>query len=50
MGSGNNAGYKVKLTYTPSEKVAPLALPTCHINLAPIFFGVSDIPSTDEEE
>ena len=49
MGSGNNADYKVKLTYMPSEKVAPLALPTCHIDLNTVFFGIVNVVSPDTE-
>ncbi len=50
VGSGSNAGYKIKLTYTPSEKIAPLALPNCHLDLATVFFGPTDdvLPDTEE--
>lgn len=50
MGSGSNAGYKTKLTYPPNEKIAPLALPTCHIDLTTVFFGAVDDVSPEAEE
>ncbi len=50
MGSGSNAGYKVKLTYTPDDQIAPLALPACRITLATVFFGdaAHDDPAAEE--
>jgi len=50
MGSGNKAGYKSQLIYKPGETVAPIALPTCHIDLTTIFFGTADdlLPDTEE--
>lgn len=50
MGNGTNAGYKSKLTYLPTEKIAPLALPTCSIDLNTIFFGLVDDMSPDPAE
>lgn len=50
IGTGNNAGYQTKLTYQPNAKVAPVALPDCHLDLQTVFFGLDDGVSPDTEE
>ncbi|MEZ4870274.1 MAG: Uma2 family endonuclease [Caldilineaceae bacterium] len=42
MGSGDNANYQVKLTYTADKKVAPQALPDCIIDLSTTFLRATD--------
>jgi hypothetical protein len=50
MGSDSSADYKTKLTYQPSAKGAPAALPNCRIYLNVVFFGLVDDASSDTEE
>jgi|LakMenEpi03Aug12_release.lakeMendotaPanAssembly.Ray.scaffolds.fasta_scaffold147847_3 Uma2 family endonuclease len=50
IGSGSNAGYRTKLTYPASAKIAPVALPNCRIDLNIVFFGLVDDVSPDIEE
>ncbi|MCB0062484.1 MAG: Uma2 family endonuclease [Caldilineaceae bacterium] len=50
IGSGNNADYRTKLTYTADETVTPLALPNCRIDLVPIFYEDVDDVLAEEDE
>lgn len=49
MGSGNNADYQTKLTYSADEEITLLSLPDCRIKLTLVFHDAVDDILPDEE-